>query len=74
MRFAELIAGALEKDIRVDRNIDIDALIRYILNARRDDYFSENTYFQAYSLYILQKLGYRISSPMIQKVYNMKGS
>ena len=74
LRFAELIAGALEKDIRVDRNIDIDALIRYILDARKDDYLSENTYFQAYSLYILQKLGYRVTSSTIQKVYDMDGA
>ena len=74
LRFAELIAGSLEQNILVDRNIDIDALIGYILDARQDEYLSKNTYFQAYSLYILQKLGYRVTSSAIQKVYNMEGS
>ena len=74
LRFAELIAGTLEKDISVDRSIDIDALTAYILEARQDDYLSENPYFQAYSLYILQKLGYRVTASMIQKVYGMEGA
>ncbi len=74
LRFAELIAGALEKDIHVDRNIDIDALIGYILDARQDEYLSKSTYFQTYSLYILQKLGYRVTSSLIQKVYDMEGA
>lgn len=74
LRFAELIAGALEKDISVDRNIDIDGLIEYILDARQDEYLAKSTYLQAYSLYILQKLGYRVTSSMIQKVYDMEGA
>lgn len=73
LRFAELLAAAREKGIPAD-GVDTEALLSYILDMRKEERYAGNPYFQAYSLFVAEKLGHPVSVPMIDAVNRMPGA
>lgn len=72
LRFAELIAGAKEKGLKIPAEIDIDALVEYIVEERKSSSV-QSPYAQAYSLFVAQKLGYAVTDEMIGEILAMPG-
>lgn len=56
LRFAELIGGAKERGIKIPSSINIKALVGFIRDKALDNIYLNNSYIQAYSLYVISKL------------------
>ncbi len=72
LRVAELLAAARQHGIRLPDGINLDRLVSFIKKEAASEWYRESSYVQAYSLFVLSRLGEPVAESDIDRVVEMK--
>lgn len=72
LRIAELLAAARQQKIKLPKGINLDKLASYIRTEAASNWYKTNGYVQAYSLFVLAKLGEPVADSDIDQVLAME--
>lgn len=72
LRVAELLAAARQHKIKLPKGIDLVKLGRFIRTEAASTWYQNNGYIQAYSLFVLAKLGESVADSDIDRVLAME--
>ncbi len=72
LRIAELLAAARQHDIRLPDGINLDTLVSFIKKEAASEWYRDSGYVQAYSLFVLSKLGETVAESDIDRVVAME--
>lgn len=73
LRVAELLAAASQHRIRLPDGLNLDKLADFIRREAASEWYRDNGYVQAYSLFVLDKLGEPVADSDIDRVMAMEG-
>ena len=72
LRIAELLAAARDHKITIPKEINLDKLASYISKESASSWYKHNSYVQAYSLFVLDKLTGSVSQAQVNQVLAME--
>ena len=73
LRIAELLAAARDHKITIPKEINLEKLASYITKEAASSWYKGNSYVQAYSLFVLDKLTGSVSTAQVDQVMALSG-
>ncbi|MEE0133162.1 MAG: MG2 domain-containing protein [Treponema sp.] len=73
LRIAELLAAARDHKITIPKEINLEKLASYITKEAASSWYKHNSYVQAYSLFVLDKLTGSVSTAQVDQVMALSG-